>query len=144
MKVAPFILGLLVLAACNENDSSPPPTRSSTAVPMNTEAWSIRYSPGMPPHPASQNGGGWYFDFPTNPNSVHYVLAAVSMAASADVDANISVTTKRPYSSTIFSQTTIASIRPTYDFCCNRKATTYPEGMGSNTSDGGRTALRTN
>jgi hypothetical protein len=31
--------------------------------------------------------------FPTDPNSVHYVLAAVSMAASGNVDATISVTT---------------------------------------------------
>jgi hypothetical protein len=67
VKVAPFVLGLLVLAACNDNDSSPAPTRSSTAVPMNAEAWSISYSPGMPPHPAPQNGGGWYFDFPDEP-----------------------------------------------------------------------------
>jgi hypothetical protein len=93
VKVAPFVLGLLVLAACNDNDSSPPPTRSSTIVPMNAEAWSISYSPGMPPHPAPQDGGGWYFDFPTNPNSVHYVLAAVNMIASSYVEAKISVAT---------------------------------------------------
>ncbi len=93
VKVAPFILGLLALAACNDNDSSPPATRSSTIVPMNAEAWSIRYSPGMPPHPAPQSGGGWYFDFPTSPNSVHYVLAAVNMAASSSVEAKISVVT---------------------------------------------------
>ena len=88
-KIVPCVLGLLVLAACNDNDPSP----ASTTVPMNTEVWSIRYSPGMPPHPTPQTSGGWYFDFPMSPNSVHYVLAAVSMAASGDVDANISVTT---------------------------------------------------
>src|SRR5271170_3465257 len=82
-KVVPFILGLLVLAACNDNDSPPVPARSSTSVPMNAEAWSIRYSPGMPPHPTPQTGGGSYLDFPTDPNSVHYVLAAVNMAASS-------------------------------------------------------------
>ena len=82
-KVLQFILVLLVLAACNDNAS----------VPMNAEAWSISYSPGMPPHPAPQNGGGWYFDFPTNPNSVHYVLAAVNMTASSYVEAKISVAT---------------------------------------------------
>jgi hypothetical protein len=93
VKVAPFVLGLLVLAACNDSDSSPPPTRSSTIVPMNAEAWSILYSPGMPPHPMPQTGGGWYFDFPTDPNSVHYVLAAVNMTASSYVESKISVAT---------------------------------------------------
>ena len=39
------------------------------------------------------NGGGWYFDFPTAPNSVHFVLAGVNIAASSSVDASISVTT---------------------------------------------------
>ena len=90
-KVVPFILGLLVLAACSDNNSSP--VRSSTVVPMNAEAWSILYSPGMPPHPMPQTGGGWYFDFPTDPNSVHYVLAAVNMTASSYVEAKISVAT---------------------------------------------------
>jgi hypothetical protein len=47
----------------------------------------------MPPHPTPQKGGEWYFDFPTEPNSVHYVLAAVNMAAASDVEANISVPT---------------------------------------------------
>jgi hypothetical protein len=32
-------------------------------------------------------GGGWYFDFPTDPKSVHYFLAAGSMAVARDVEA---------------------------------------------------------
>ena len=92
-KVVLSILGLLVLAASNDNESSPAPTPRSTVVPMDAEAWSILYSPGMPPHPTPQTGGGWYFEFPTDPNSVHYVLAAVNMAASSYVDASIIVTT---------------------------------------------------
>jgi len=88
-----FILGLLLLAARNNSGSSPASTLPSTEVPMNAEAWSIRYSPGMPSHPAPQTGGGWYFDFPIAPNSVHYVVAAVSLAASVSVDASILVTT---------------------------------------------------
>ena len=92
-KVALSIFGLLVLAACDDNGSSPAATPRSTVVPMNAQAWAILYSPGMPPHPTPQAGGGWYFDFPTDPNSVHYVLAAVNMAASNDVDASILVTT---------------------------------------------------
>jgi len=87
------ILKLLLLAVCNANVSSADTTPPSHVVPMNAQAWSIAYSPGMPPHPTAQPGGGWYFDFPTDPNSVHYVLAAVSMAASSYVDASIVVTT---------------------------------------------------
>jgi hypothetical protein len=87
------ILGLLLLAAGDDNGSSPAPTPRSTVVPMNVQAWAILYSPGMPPHPTPQTGGGWYFDFPTDPNSVHYVIAAVNMAASSYVDASILVTT---------------------------------------------------
>lgn len=87
------ILGLLLLGVGNDNGSSPAPAQRSTVVPLNAEAWSILYSPGMPPHPTPQTGGGWYFDFPTAPNSVHYVLAAVNMAASNYVDATILVTT---------------------------------------------------
>ena len=92
-KVAFFILGFLLLTACNDNGSSLAPTPPSTGVPMNAQAWSILYSPGMPPHPTPQTGGGWYFDFPIAPNSVHYVLAAVSIAASSSVGASILVTT---------------------------------------------------
>ena len=92
-KVVLSILGLLLLAACNDNESSSAPTPRSTVVPMNAQAWSILYSPGMPRHPTPKIGGGWYFDFPTDPNSVHYVLAAVNMAASSYVNASIVVTT---------------------------------------------------
>ena len=87
------ILKLLLLAVCNANGSSADSPPQSPVVPMNAQAWSIAYSPGMPPHPTDQAGGGWYFDFPTDPNSVHYVLAAVNMAASSYVDASILVTT---------------------------------------------------
>ena len=61
-------------------------------VPMDAQMWSILYSPGMPPHPTQQTGGGWYFDFPTAPNSVHYVLAAVNIAASSSVESSLLVT----------------------------------------------------
>jgi hypothetical protein len=134
VRLALSILGLLLIAA--RNGSSPLAAQTSTVVPMNVQAWAILYSRGMPLHPTPQIGGGWYFDFPTDPNSVHYVLAAVSMAASGDVHATISVTTT--------GMPVFASIRPTSDSCCNRKATTYPEGMESSTSGGGQTALRTN
>jgi hypothetical protein len=87
------ILGLLLLAVCNDNVSSPASAPRSTVGLLNAQAWSILYSPGMPPHPTPRTGGGWSFNFPTDPNSVHYVLAAVSMAASSYVDASILVTT---------------------------------------------------
>lgn len=87
VKVAAFILVVLLLSSCNDASSLP------AVVPMSTQAWSILYSPGMPRHPAPQAGGGWYFDFPSGSNSsVHYVLAAVNMAASNSVHASIAVT----------------------------------------------------
>ncbi len=92
-KTVSLLLSYLLLAACNDSESSLASRQSSTGVPMNAEAWSILYSPGMPPHPTPQTGGGWYFDFPTAPGSVHYVLAGVNIAASSSVDASISVTT---------------------------------------------------
>jgi hypothetical protein len=86
------MFGLLLVAACDDN-GHPASTARSTVVPMDAEAWAILYSPGMPPRPTPQTGSGWYFDFPTAPRSVHYVLAAVNMAASSSVDTSISVIT---------------------------------------------------
>jgi hypothetical protein len=86
------ILGLLLLAVCLQGVAAAPAPSSSVGL-LKAQAWSILYSPGMPPHPTPRKGGGWYFNFPTDPNSVHYVLAAVNMAASSYVDAGILVTT---------------------------------------------------
>ena len=85
------VLSVLLAAACNA--SGPAAAQRSAAVPMTAQEWSILYSSGMPLHPTPRTGGGWYFNFPTEPNSVHYVLAAVKVAASIYVDAAISVTT---------------------------------------------------
>src|SRR5262245_42055979 len=91
-KVLLSMFSLLLLAACDDNGLLAS-TGRSTAVPMDADAWAILYSRGMPPHPMPQTGGGWYFDFPHPPGSVHYVLAAVNMVASSSVDASISVIT---------------------------------------------------
>jgi hypothetical protein len=87
------LLGLLLVAACNAGGSKP--AQRSATVPMDARAWSILYSPGMPPHPTPRAGGGWYFDFSTAPNLVNYVLAGVKMAASSYVEARILVTTTK-------------------------------------------------
>lgn len=86
------ILGLLLLAVCLQGVAAAPAPSSSGGL-LKAQAWSIFYSPGMPLHPTPRKGGGWYFNFPTDPNSVHYVLAAVNMAASSYVDAGVLVTT---------------------------------------------------
>ena len=88
-----LILGFLLLAACNQSRSQPAPLAQTNVVPMNAQAWDIVYSPGMPPHPTPQTGGGWYFDLPAAPNSILYVLATVNVAASSSVDTSILVTT---------------------------------------------------
>jgi hypothetical protein len=87
-----FILGLLLFAVCFQGVEAAPAPRSSVSL-LKAQAWSILYSPGMPPHPTPRKSGGWYFKFPTDPNSVHYVLAAVHMVASSYLDAGILVTT---------------------------------------------------
>jgi len=79
MTLVLSILGLLLIAA--RSGSSPLRAQTSTVVPMNVQTRAILHSPGMPPHPTPQTGGGWYFDFPTAPNSVHYVVAAVASYA---------------------------------------------------------------
>jgi hypothetical protein len=58
---------------------------------MDAQAWAIRYSPGMPAHPLPRETGGWYFDFPSAPGSVHYVTAAVNMIASKSISARIEI-----------------------------------------------------
>ena len=98
MRTALFaVLGFLSLAVGNYSRSWADPTLQSDLVPMNAQAWAILYSHGMPPHPTAQADSGWCFDFPAEPNSVHYVLAAVNMVASDYVQSNIKViTTQSP------------------------------------------------
>jgi len=93
VKVTLPILALVLVAAFNA--ASPPTTPRSIVVPMHHLAWTIRYSPGMRTHPLPlpQETGGWYFDFPFAPGSVHYVTAAVNMVASKGVSARIDVST---------------------------------------------------
>jgi hypothetical protein len=83
--------GVLLLVA--NNGSSPSSAAAQqTTVSMHSSAWAIRYSPGMPVYPSPRENGGWYFDFPSAPGSVHYVTAAVDMAAVKSVTATIEVT----------------------------------------------------
>jgi hypothetical protein len=90
-----MVCSLAVPLAVDSSDQGTVPAAAaqSTIVSLNSQAWSILYSPGMPPHPVPQQGGGWYFDFPTAPGSVNYVLAAVNgaVAASRAVNATISI-----------------------------------------------------
>lgn len=86
------IFGALLFAA-NYDSSGSSAVAQQTTVPMNASAWTIRYSPGMPVHPLPRDSGGWYFDFPSAPGSVHYVTAAVDMAAVKSVTATIEVIT---------------------------------------------------
>ena len=79
------------LVSCNDNYGPPP---SPTAgIPMAAASWQIRESAGMPTQPNPNAGGGWYFDFPAPPGSVHYVTTAVDMAASQNMRAVIQVRT---------------------------------------------------
>src|SRR5437588_1233202 len=85
-------LALLLLIASDDKRAVFAESQSNS-LPLDSQAWSIIYSPGMPPHPIPQASGGWYFDFPNAPGSVNYVLSEVNMTASSSVDASIMVTT---------------------------------------------------
>jgi hypothetical protein len=56
------------------------PASFAAPDPMNPAVWTIgpiiegnNHSKGMPLQPTARRGGGWYFDFPRAPGSVHYV-----------------------------------------------------------------------
>jgi hypothetical protein len=85
-----FLSIILALTACIGGALSLASAQS--AVPMSAQDWLILFSPGMPHHPTPQ-AGGWYFDFPSAPGSVHYVLVPVDMAATTSVSARVTVTT---------------------------------------------------
>lgn len=69
-------LALAVALPANAQPRSP-------AAAMNPSAWQIgpiirgrNHSQGMPPRPSPHPRGGWYFDIPQRPGSVHYVTFA--------------------------------------------------------------------
>jgi hypothetical protein len=138
VKVMLPILGLLLLAACNDS-GSPAARPRFTFVPMDAQAWAILYSPGMPAHPSSRETGGWYFDFPSAPGSVHYVTAAVNMIASKNVSANIEVTTTGTPTFEYALEANNTCVNPAHvRFYCNRKATICPALVANNFTGGGR------
>lgn len=53
-----------------------------TGTLMDASRWGFQYSPGMPFQP-TQDGAAWYFDFPTLPGSVHYLVAALNRPITA-------------------------------------------------------------
>ncbi len=58
---------------------------------MDPAAWFILYSVGTPPHPAANAAGGWTFDVPPAPGSVHYVTTPTSGYANAQIGAQVVV-----------------------------------------------------
>lgn len=59
---------LLLFPGCSAVRSSAPDVLS-----LQPQDWDIHYSPGMPAHPSPAADGAWFFDFPVDPGSVHYV-----------------------------------------------------------------------
>jgi hypothetical protein len=92
-----FLAGMaFTIAAC----SDPFPTPPAVPTSLTAQTWNIQYSPGMPAHPVSVNGG-WYFDFPppqcgaAGVCSVHYVTTPVklSIRPDAQVEAILQIST---------------------------------------------------
>ena len=70
------LAALMMLAGCGGGSSPAPQT-----TPVASSGWAIRYSPNMPSNPQLSTGG-FYFDFPAPPGSVHYVTkGAASIGA---------------------------------------------------------------
>lgn len=63
-----LLVALLLFPGCSAVRSSAPDVLSVQA-----QDWDIHYSPGMPAHPSPAADGAWFFDFPVDPGSVHYV-----------------------------------------------------------------------
>ena len=79
----------LMLAACGRETETPVP------VSMDVDRWAILHSTNMPARP-TQNGNGWYFDFPGPRGHVHYVMNSVRLAAKSRASADIEVTGRAP------------------------------------------------
>lgn len=77
MKLRVVVVGaaFLLFLGCSAVRSSAPDTLS-----LRAEDWDIQYSPGMPAHPSPAPEGAWYFDFPNDPGSVHYVSVPYNQA----------------------------------------------------------------
>jgi len=78
----------LGLTACQEKGANPVSSSASSAS-MAAASWNFQYSPGMPDHPSAVVTG-WTFNFPPA-DGVHYLVTGVSMKATAQVAASVSV-----------------------------------------------------
>jgi hypothetical protein len=73
-----LILVVLALALAGCSGGSTPPTPVPVPVPVTVASWTIgplvgttNYSVNMPLNPTPDGAGGFYFDFPAAPGSVH-------------------------------------------------------------------------
>jgi hypothetical protein len=71
-----FWVALLMFPGCSAVRSSAPDVLS-----LQAQDWDIQYSPGMPAHPSPAADGAWFFDFPADPGSVHYVSVPYNQSA---------------------------------------------------------------
>jgi hypothetical protein len=102
MRTILVVMLMVVLIGCGGTKVNAPATAYSNGLELNPDAWEIKYSPGMPTHPAAA-ASGWYFDIPTNPNnSVHYITTSYASSAA------------RGYISMTFRVNTTGS--PTYNY----------------------------
>ena len=88
-----LVVALLLLSGC-DGGIDPAPTRvkaATASVSMNPAAWVFQYSPGMPPTPTGDPAGGWAFDFPTRPNSVHYLVTTANPRPTVNVSMNFEI-----------------------------------------------------
>jgi hypothetical protein len=74
-RLAGALAAVALLAGCGSGAaaSAPPAAKDPAAWTIGPIIGGRNYSEGMPLHPSRAAGGGWGFDFPRAPGSVHYV-----------------------------------------------------------------------
>lgn len=85
------LLGVVMLAACNDASGPPAAPPRPASIDTNAASWVIAYSPNMPAAPRP-DAAGWTFDFP-QVDGVHYVLTPVNGYASTEMRVTFNITT---------------------------------------------------
>jgi hypothetical protein len=94
------LAGAIMLPARNEIMSWWPYSKVvstfSNATPytgslLDPSRWDILYSPGMPSHPYADASGGWHFNFPSPPDSIHYATITINRPIGGTFSADMKV-----------------------------------------------------
>jgi hypothetical protein len=60
------------------------------------EAWVFQFSSAVPPHPLPMDGASWYFDFPDQHGSVHYLTTSYTKAGAQTISMTFHIEIQGP------------------------------------------------